>query len=53
MADYSYMDTNELTDLLADMKQELWNISYDWHNHAPLLRANIVTAEQELTRRAR
>jgi hypothetical protein len=51
MTDYSYFETDELNDLLADMKQELWNINYDWHTYAPILRHKILVAEQELTRR--
>ena len=53
MIDYSHAETDELEELLADMKYELWNISYDWHNVAPGLRQMILIAEQELTRRVR
>lgn len=52
MTDYTYMEDEELKDIVSGMKQELWNISYDWHNVAPILRNNIVMAEQELARRA-
>lgn len=50
---FSDMESEELRDLVVDFKTELWNISYDWHNVAPLLRHKIVAAEEELTRRGR